>query len=187
MQGRAKPLSLLKWTRTLLSPAIRRPPMSATVSQMWRTSCPVTTLINAVCFAWPAIEREIRCQAGFRRVARTNGTVRKTEGLAGAMGDESQELFFLGRLWLPCNGCLQSDGSVLLQLRHCHRNRRRATDSPPLRPIVQAVQDGRIDRDGDHAFLPCPFDRLPAVRCLINEIVDVVLCRNYCRNCGRST
>jgi hypothetical protein len=31
MQGRAKPLSLLKWTRTLLSPAIRRPPMSAAV------------------------------------------------------------------------------------------------------------------------------------------------------------
>ena len=31
MQGRAKPLSLLEWTRTLLSPAIRRSPMSAAV------------------------------------------------------------------------------------------------------------------------------------------------------------
>ncbi len=39
------------------------------------------------------IEQEIRCQADFRRVARTNGTLRKTEGLAGATGDESQEFF----------------------------------------------------------------------------------------------
>jgi hypothetical protein len=31
MQGRAKPLSLPERTRTLLSPAIRRPPMSAAV------------------------------------------------------------------------------------------------------------------------------------------------------------
>jgi hypothetical protein len=31
MQGRAKPLSLHEWTRTLLSPAIRRSPMSAAV------------------------------------------------------------------------------------------------------------------------------------------------------------
>jgi hypothetical protein len=54
LQGRAKPLSLPEWMRTLLSPAIRRSPMSAAVSQMWRTGCPVTTLINAVYFAWPA-------------------------------------------------------------------------------------------------------------------------------------
>jgi hypothetical protein len=31
MQGRAKALSLPEWTRTLLSPAIRRSPMSAAV------------------------------------------------------------------------------------------------------------------------------------------------------------
>ena len=87
--------------------------MSAAVSQMWRTSCPVTTLINAVCFAWPAttfgrealrvtadgmhdIGLEIKCQAGLTRVARAHGTVRETAGLSGTERDEWPELIFLG-------------------------------------------------------------------------------------------
>ena len=112
MQGRAKPLSLPEWTRTLLSPAIRRSPMSAAVSQMWRTSCPVTTLINAVCFAWPAttlaamryasrlMKRKIidwgnGCQARVRSGAGITGTGGERSGLTGTARDEWQELFFL--------------------------------------------------------------------------------------------
>lgn len=111
MQGRAKPLSLPEWTRTLLSPAIRRPPMSAAVSQMWRTSCPVTTLINAVCFAWPAttlaamcyasrlMKRKIidwgnGCQARVRSGAGITGTGGARSGLTGTAQDEWQELVF---------------------------------------------------------------------------------------------
>jgi hypothetical protein len=66
MQGRAKSLSLPEWTRTLLSPAIRRSPMSATVVKCGEP----TPLINAVCFAWPATTLAARHDASRLMVER---------------------------------------------------------------------------------------------------------------------
>ena len=66
MQGRAKSLSLPEWTRTLMSPAIRRSPMSATVVKCGEP----TPLINAVCFAWPATTLAARHDASRLMVER---------------------------------------------------------------------------------------------------------------------
>jgi hypothetical protein len=127
MRGRAKPLSLPVWTRTLLSPAIRRPPMPAAVSQMWRTSCPVTTLIDAVYFAWPAttsparhyasrlmetndIDLKIRCQARFRHIDGMLGIASDTAGMTGTTrGDIRDELFCWQALQFCNSACQRSN------------------------------------------------------------------------------
>ena len=72
--------------------------------QMWRTGCPVTTLINAVCFAWPATTLAARHDAsrlmgqtiatqksGVKRgcsgYSMHTGSVRDVEGMAGTTSD----------------------------------------------------------------------------------------------------